>query len=87
MMFGPVRVEANKGLSDLNAREILTLLPLVLFCFWIGLNPRPLQKTIEPSARNIVRIMAEHQTQPSWVDRWSATASAEQVTPEPDHSR
>ncbi len=87
MMFGPVRVEANRGLSDLNAREILTLLPLVLFCFWIGLNPRPLQRTIEPSARNIVRIMAEHQTQPSWVDRWSAMVSAEPIAPEPDRSR
>jgi NADH-quinone oxidoreductase subunit M len=26
---------------DLNARELATLVPLVVLCFWIGLYPKP----------------------------------------------
>jgi len=77
MMFGPIQVEANKSLRDLVGREILTLLPLVVFCFWIGLNPRPLQRTIEPSARAIVKIMAEHRSTTTWADDWAKKAHAE----------
>ena len=86
MMFGPVRVEANRGLKDLNGREIMTLLPLALFCFWIGLHPYPLQRAIEPSARAIVQVMNEHRAASSWVDQWTGTAHAESAGSETDHS-
>ncbi|MDZ7691200.1 MAG: NADH-quinone oxidoreductase subunit M [Balneolaceae bacterium] len=39
VMFGPVTHDENKGLVDLNAREIGLLVPLVLFMVWIGIRP------------------------------------------------
>jgi len=57
MMFGPIAVEANKELQDLNRREFRLLLPLAIFCFAIGLYPYPFQKAIEPSAKQIVEYV------------------------------
>ena len=36
--FGPITVEANRGLKDLGAREIVIMLPLVAAIFWMGLS-------------------------------------------------
>jgi NADH-quinone oxidoreductase subunit M len=41
MFLGPVDKEENRVLLDLNWREIVTLVPLLVFIFWIGLYPRP----------------------------------------------
>jgi NADH-quinone oxidoreductase subunit M len=41
VFWGEVTHEENKTLSDLNARELVTLVPLVVLCFWIGLYPKP----------------------------------------------
>jgi NADH-quinone oxidoreductase subunit M len=40
-MFGELNNEKNKTLKDLNLREIITLVPLVVLSFWIGLYPKP----------------------------------------------
>jgi len=39
LLFGPVTVAANQKLRDLDAREIGILVPLVVFCVWIGVKP------------------------------------------------
>jgi NADH-quinone oxidoreductase subunit M len=41
VFWGKVTHEENRHLKDLSARELATLVPLVLFCFWIGLYPKP----------------------------------------------
>ena len=41
VFFGELTNEKNKGLEDVNLREILTLAPLIVMCFWIGLYPKP----------------------------------------------
>jgi len=41
VFWGKITHEENKTLSDLNARELVTLVPLVVLCFWIGLYPKP----------------------------------------------
>jgi len=41
VFWGKVTHEENKTLPDLNARELVTLVPLVVLCFWIGLYPKP----------------------------------------------
>lgn len=38
VMFGPVTNEKNKQLTDLTAREIGILIPIIIFIFWIGVN-------------------------------------------------
>jgi NADH-quinone oxidoreductase subunit M len=48
-LFGPIRHEENRGLRDLNLREGLTLVPIVIFAVVLGVAPRPLLKRMEPS--------------------------------------
>ncbi len=40
VMFGPVTKEENKNLSDLNAREVVYLLLILVFIVWIGVYPK-----------------------------------------------
>ncbi len=39
VMFGKLDKEENKVLKDLNFREIITLVPLVILIFWMGVYP------------------------------------------------
>jgi NADH-quinone oxidoreductase subunit M len=60
MFLGPVGsiVEEVKrhghALRDLNAREIITLLPLLVFIFWIGLYPAPFFNLIAPAVEKLL---------------------------------
>jgi NADH-quinone oxidoreductase subunit M len=53
-MFGKLTNEKNEGLKDLNFREIMTLVPLVLFSFWIGLYPKPFFNILEEPVNKLV---------------------------------
>lgn len=46
--------EGNSALLDLNLREIVTLAPLLLFVFWIGLAPEPFMNVIHASVAHLV---------------------------------
>jgi len=54
-MFGTCDNPKNQVLKDLNFREIMTLVPLVLWAFWIGLYPKPYFKVLEQPVAAIVR--------------------------------
>lgn len=54
VFLGPVTDEENRSLKDLSAREIITLVPLLVFIFWIGLYPRPFFNLMAPSVENLV---------------------------------
>jgi NADH-quinone oxidoreductase subunit M len=41
VFWGKVTNEENRHLKDLNLRELATLVPLVVLCFWIGIYPKP----------------------------------------------
>jgi NADH-quinone oxidoreductase subunit M len=57
VMFGPVTHAANEKLRDLNLREMVTLVPLVLWCFWIGIYPKPYFEVLErPVAQLVERV-------------------------------
>jgi NADH-quinone oxidoreductase subunit M len=52
VFWGKVQNEENLKLADLGARELATLVPLVLLCFWIGVYPKPFLEFLrEPAAR------------------------------------
>jgi len=53
-MFGEITKEENKTLPDLSVREMSTLLPIIFFCFWIGLYPAPFLKAMEKSVANVL---------------------------------
>lgn len=53
VFLGPVSVEENWLLKDLSWREILTLVPLIILIFWIGLFPAPFYALINPAIENL----------------------------------
>jgi NADH-quinone oxidoreductase subunit M len=57
MFLGQVDKEENKVLKDINWREIVTLVPLLIFIFWIGLYPKPFFDLMAPAVDNLVQIV------------------------------
>ncbi len=55
VFLGKVTNPKNKELKDLSGREILTLVPLTVLIFWIGLYPTPFIKRIKPSVDYLVK--------------------------------
>jgi NADH-quinone oxidoreductase subunit M len=55
-MLGEVK-ESNRGLLDLSWRERAVFAPLVVWAFWIGLNPQPYFRVLErPVAQIVERV-------------------------------
>jgi NADH-quinone oxidoreductase subunit M len=53
-MFGKLENPENAKLRDLSPREILTLVPIVACCFWIGLYPKPFFDVLDRPVAEIV---------------------------------
>jgi NADH-quinone oxidoreductase subunit M len=53
MLFGPVVHSENRGLSDLNGREIALMLPIVALCIWIGVQPNAFLDRVDGSLRDV----------------------------------
>ena len=54
-MFGKLDRDENRGLKDLGFREIMTLLPLTVLAFWIGLYPKPFFEVLDEPVRRLVQ--------------------------------
>ncbi len=54
MFLGKVENPHNEGLADLNWREIVVLVPLIVVIFWIGLYPAPFFNLMSPSVNQLV---------------------------------
>jgi NADH-quinone oxidoreductase subunit M len=59
VFFGPVRHAENEGLKDLNLREIVVFLPILLMIFWMGIYPKPFLNRMEPAVKKFVSQVAE----------------------------
>jgi len=57
MFLGPVTKDENRNLKDLNWREIITLLPLLILIFWIGLYPKPFFVLMAPAVDKLVAAL------------------------------
>jgi NADH-quinone oxidoreductase subunit M len=76
LFLGPVDKEENRVLLDLNLREVVTIVPLLVLIFWIGLYPRPFFALMAPS---VERVVAALQMAAGWrcirpSTPWTATA-------------
>jgi NADH-quinone oxidoreductase subunit M len=56
-LFGPLTREENRGLRDVDAREVATLLPLCVLMLWIGVAPKPF---LEPSRPALESVLADY---------------------------
>jgi NADH-quinone oxidoreductase subunit M len=54
-MFGQVTNPKNLGLKDLSAREVVVLLPILVFVVWIGVYPNTFLMPMEPSVKNFIQ--------------------------------
>ena len=46
------------GLTEMNARELVTVVPLMLLTLWIGIYPKPLNDLMNATLQNLVNLMA-----------------------------
>lgn len=60
VMHGPVAVKERAHVTEINARELLVFVPLILLIFWIGLYPGPLLARSEASVRALVQHVRAH---------------------------
>jgi NADH-quinone oxidoreductase subunit M len=54
LFLGPLDKDENMKLSDINWREIITLVPLLVLIFWIGLYPKPFFALMAPAVDKLV---------------------------------
>jgi NADH-quinone oxidoreductase subunit M len=69
VIYGSLDKPENKALEDLDAREVVTLIPVLILILWIGLYPKPFLKYIGASTSHIVEMVEERRAK-------SASASA-----------
>ena len=55
--FGEVTHEENKNLPDVNKRELIALIPLVIITIWLGIYPKPVLEPINKSVESVVQLM------------------------------
>ena len=61
VFWGKVERPANERLPDVNRRELIAIMPLLVLVFWIGLFPNTFLEPMTPSVRHFVTEM-EHRT-------------------------
>jgi NADH-quinone oxidoreductase subunit M len=52
--YGGTSNPDHSNLKDLGLREILTLTPLLVFVFWIGLHPEPFTRVLDASVKHLL---------------------------------
>ncbi len=57
VFFGDVRHDENRHLTDLGARELVTLAPIVLLILWIGVYPKPFTDVTEPAVAELITVV------------------------------
>ncbi len=55
--FGEITNEKNRGLKDLNGRELVALVPLVALVVILGIYPKPILTPIDASVKKMIVLM------------------------------
>ncbi len=61
VMFGKITNQANENLKDLSTREVVIMMPLLLFVFWIGLYPNTFFDKMNPAMEQLLKQMESKQ--------------------------
>ena len=65
VMFLELNNPKNMKLKDLNVRELITVIPLLVLIFWIGLYPKPFMKTFDASVNHLVSRVSPDNFRPT----------------------
>ncbi len=80
LMFGPIVHDENANLADLNARELITFVPVIALIVGLGIYPKPVLDRIDPSAsvlqasfmvKRCASIKHANETAPGWIERYA----------------
>jgi NADH-quinone oxidoreductase subunit M len=63
VIYNPLIKHENEQLTDLTARELLVLVPLIACILWLGIYPKPFLRRMEPSARQLIEQVRPGGTQ------------------------
>ncbi len=84
VFWGKLTNPENEKLHDLSAREIATLVPLVVLCFWIGIYPKPFLDYLHvPAARVAALVQPSPFGEPQTAHAATLPAPAAPTAPEP----
>jgi NADH-quinone oxidoreductase subunit M len=62
ILFNPLARPENRTITDLNARELALMAPLVAAIVWLGVYPTPVLRRTETAARRFVQIVETRAT-------------------------
>lgn len=54
VMFMELKNPKNEKLLDMNLRELIMLVPIIVLVFWIGIYPKPFLKTFDASVTHLI---------------------------------
>ena len=60
VMLGPVDKDENKDLKDINKNELLSIIPILIFIVWIGVQPNTFLKITESSVKKVVENFQDY---------------------------
>ncbi|MCB2231052.1 NADH-quinone oxidoreductase subunit M [bacterium] len=58
VFLGEFNLSKWGGLTEINFRELVTVVPLMVFTLWIGLYPKPLNELMQATLEHLVTLMA-----------------------------
>lgn len=64
LFFGTVTNEKNSILKDLDGKEKMALIPLVIIVAWLGIYPKPILEPIDKSVKTLVQFMHDKAISP-----------------------
>ena len=57
VMLGPVEKDENKNVPDLNKREIISIIPILIMIVWIGVHPNTFLHKSEASVKKVIEFI------------------------------
>ncbi len=65
VMFMELKNPENMKLPDMTLRELITIVPIIVLVFWIGLYPKPFLKTFDASVSHLLTKVHPDNFRPS----------------------
>jgi len=60
VFLGDIIAERPNPLKDLERRELIAVVPIIILIFWIGIYPKPFLEVTDASINNLLRTMEEN---------------------------